>query len=111
MNIYSIKISPNRPFNKSELNYLLERCTILSKKAEALDYIKKCSYTYDQNAESFNFDFICIHDEAFSLNIVKDNRSNNHTFSMQNYEKWAVLRKDFLKQLKIIDDIHTGLHN
>ncbi|MBL1223544.1 hypothetical protein [Enterococcus sp. BWR-S5] len=110
MNIYSIKISPNRPFNQSELTYLMERCGILSKKALALDYIKECTYDYDEKDESFTFDFLCVHNKNFSLKIVKDDRSDNFIFSMQKYEKWAVLRKDFIKALEVINTLHTQSH-
>ncbi|WP_086350001.1 hypothetical protein [Candidatus Enterococcus clewellii] len=111
MNIYSIKISPNRPFNKSELTYLTERCTILSKKVLTLDYIKECDYDYDEKDESFTFNFLCIHNKTFSLKIVKDDRSDNHFFSMQKYDKWSILRKDFIKELEVIHELHSNSHN
>lgn len=110
MNIYSIKISPNRPFNKSELTYLMERCSILSKKALALEYIKECDYDYDEKDESFTFNFLCVHNRNFSFKIVKDARSDNLIFSMQKYEKWAILRKDFIKALEVINELHSKSH-
>ncbi|MGC6767394.1 hypothetical protein ACYSNR_03525 [Enterococcus sp. LJL128] len=111
MNIYSVKVSPNRPFNNSELTYLLERCAILSKKAKALDYIKECHYRYDSETETFKFDFVCIHDKHFSFSIVKDDRLDDYIFSMQKYEKWSVLKKEFLKSLAVIHQLHTEAHS
>lgn len=111
MNIYSIKISPNRPFNKSELSYLLERCAILSKKAMALDYIKECVYDYDEEDESFTFNFLCIHNRRFSFRIIKGDNNDEFIFSMQKYDKWAILRKDFIKALEIINELHSKSHN
>ncbi|MBP1046787.1 hypothetical protein I6N96_10965 [Enterococcus sp. BWM-S5] len=110
MNIYSIKISPNRPFNKSELTYLMERCSILSKKAAALDYVEECSFDYAEKDESFTFNFLCTHNKRFSFRIIKGDSTDDFNFSMQKYDKWAILRKDFIKALEVINDLHNKSH-